>query len=246
MSIPPPVRRTIPYVVSAVFGFGLAYAAVALFVFPARPAEAAAEITVPNVVGTDYKDATAQLKTLGLSPARGLKRYDPGSPVGMVLRQNPTANAIVPKGTPVVLDVSLGEQQATVPAIVGVTQERARLALQNASLILGTVSEVKNSAPRGQVLSSTPPAGASVAVPSSVNLVVSAGPDSIGMPDVTGQRYADARTLLMQLGLVIGQASYDPTSLLPQNTVVAQSPAANSPIAAGSRVTLTIAGHAPQ
>ena len=245
MRLPGFVRRTLPYLTSAVGGFGVAYAVVAIFIFPPRPA-VVTEVKVPNVVGMSFGKASKQLKDAGLKADKGLQRYDPGNPRGIVLTQNPPASAVATKGESVTLDVSLGERKAQVPAIVGITQERARLAIQNAALQVGTVSEVKNPAPRGQVLSSEPAPGTSVAVPSAVDLTVSAGPDSIGMPDVTGQSYAQARALLTQLGLVVGQATVDPTSPLPENTVISQSPAANSPIAAGSTVSLTIAGHSPQ
>ena len=245
MKLPGFVRRTLPYLTSAVGGFGVAYAVVAIFIFPPRP-PVVTDVKVPNVVGMSFGKASKQLKDAGLEADKGIQRYDAGSPKGVVLQQNPPANAIATKGESVTLDVSLGERKAQVPAIVGITQDRARLAIQNAALQVGTVSEVKDPAPRGQVLSSDPAPGTTVAVPSAVDLTVSAGPDSIGMPDVTGQTYAQARALLTQLGLVVGQATVDPTSPLPPNTVVSQSPAANSPIAAGSSVTLTIAGPTPR
>ena len=239
------LRRVGAYVASGIGGFGLAYAIVAIFIFPPRP-PVATDVKVPNVVGLTYGQASKRLKAVGLKADKGIQRYDDASPTGVVLAQNPVANITASKGDEITLDVSLGERHTQVPAIVGITQERARLAIENASLQVGTVSEVKDPAPRGQVLSSDPSPGTSVPVPSAINLTVSAGPDSIGMPDVTGQSYMQARALLAQLGLVVGQAVYDPTSTLPPNTVVSQSPAANSPVAAGSTVSLTIAGHSPQ
>jgi serine/threonine-protein kinase len=239
------MHRSVSYILSAIAGFASAYALVAIFIFPPQPA-AATDVKVPNVVGESYSSAAKQLEALGLEVAKGLQRYDPGAPSGTVLRQSPAASAVATKGESGGLDVSLGEREARVPVVVGVSRERARLAIENAALEVGTVNEVKNLAPRGQVLASDPEAGESVPVPSRVNLTVSAGPDSIGMPDVTGQSYAQARALLAQLGLVVGQATVDPTSMLPPNTVVSQSPAANSRIAAGSTVSLTISGHSMQ
>lgn len=245
MMSPEFLRRAGAYIVSAVGGFGLAYAVVAIFIFPPRP-PVVTDVKVPNVVGLSYGQASKRLKALGLKADKGIQRYDAANPTGTVLAQNPPATSTASKGDQVTLDVSLGERHGQVPAIVGITQERARLAIENASLQVGKVEEVKNPAPRGQVLSSDPAPGTSVPVPSAVNLTVSAGPDSIGMPDVTGQSYSQARALLAQLGLVVGQAVYDPTSMLPQGMVVSQSPAANSPVAAGSTVSLTVAGHSPQ
>jgi serine/threonine-protein kinase len=236
------MHPSVPYLMTGIGGFALAYAIVAIFIFPPQPA-LASDVKVPNLVGESYSSASKELEALGLKVEKGLQRYDPNASSGTVLRQSPPANSVATKGESITLDVSLGERRARVPAVVGITRERARLAIENAALEVGTVSEVKDPAPRGQVLSSDPASGATVPVPSEVNLTVSAGPDSIGMPDVTGQSFSEARALLAQLGLVVGQAVYDPTSPLPQNTVISQSPAANSPIAAGSTVSLTIAGY---
>ena len=126
--------------------------------------------------------------------------------------------------------------------LVGLTRQQAELALQSAGLAVGKVAEVRSSSPRGQVLSSAPPEGSRVPVPSAVSLRVSTGPAIVNVPDVTGQGYAEARSLLGQLGFVVGTVTVDSSGRFPPNTVVAQSPAAGRPVTAGSTINLTIAG----
>lgn len=233
-------RRGIPYVVAATGGFLLAYLIVALFVFPARLISS--DGPVPNVTGIGYDSATARLKRAGFKPAKGEQRYTTAAPEGAVLAQNPMPGALEPKGTSVVLDVSRGQRTGEVPRLVGLTRQQAELAIQNAGLDVGDVTSTKNDAPRGQVLSSSPDGGARVPIPSVVGLVVSDGPSSVRIPDVTGQDYAAARSLLAQLGFVVGAVRVDSTSTFPANTVIGQTPAANSAAAAGATVTLTISG----
>jgi serine/threonine-protein kinase len=81
-----------------------------------------------------------------------------------------------------------------------------------------------------------------VTVPSSVTLTVSIGPASVDMPDVVGESYSRARTVLEQLGLRIGDVNVDSASLAPGNTVIAQTPAAGRAVGAGARVALTVSG----
>jgi len=71
--------------------------------------------------------------------------------------------------------------------------------------------------------------------------VVSSGPTTVELPDVTGQSLPDAEVLLQQLGLR-AQATWDSLSYMSQNTVVGQSPAAGQSVRAGSTVTLIVAG----
>jgi len=75
------------------------------------------------------------------------------------------------------LVVSTGPATVLVPNVVGLTQTAASTSIRGAGLVVGTVSTGSNSTvPSGSVISEAPLAGTSVAVGSSVNLVVSTGP----------------------------------------------------------------------
>ncbi len=70
---------------------------------------------------------------------------------------------------------------ASVPNVVGDTQAAATTAIQNAGLVVGTVTTASSSTvPSGDVISESPVAGTSVAAGSAVNLVVSTGAASGG------------------------------------------------------------------
>ena len=231
-------RRTIPYVVTATGGFLLAYLLVALFVFPARLISS--EVKVPDVVGLSLQDATKRLADAGFVAAAGERRYHLSAPAKAVLTQTPPSGTTEPRGTRVVLELSLGQRMSDVPSVVGLTRQQAQLALENAGLELGTVGEADNPAPRGQVLASTPATGAHVPLPSAVNLTISTGPPTVTIPEVVGQDYAQARTLLTQVGLAVAAVVRDTGSRAPANTVVAQQPEGNRTVAAGTTVQLTI------
>jgi serine/threonine-protein kinase len=237
------VRRSLPYLISATAGFVLAYIIVASFIFPRRLTSS--EVTVPNVVGLSYDEARRRLAELNLVTASGEQRYHASAPVGTVLEQSPEADATEPQGATITLHVSRGQRRGEVPAVVGLSREQAEQALEGAGLEVGQVNERANRAPRGQVLESRPAEGSRVPVPSPVDLTVSGGPATVGVPDVVGESYSQARALLVQLGLTIGNVTFDSLSLVPANTVIGQTPAANSYAPAGSAVSLTVAGRAP-
>lgn len=233
-------RRGLPYVIAATAGFVFAYLIVAFFVFPATIIPS--DRKVPNVVGLRSDEAVTRLRTDGFRTSTGEQRYHASAPAGTVLEQEPPGGAVEAKGAEIVLHVSAGQRRGDVPNVVGMTRQQAELAIENAGLEVGDVEEIRTGTPRGQVTASRPVAGTRVPIPSPVTLTVSIGPASVDMPDVVGENYSRARSVLEQLGLRIGDVTVDSTSLALGNTVIAQSPAAGRAVGAGSRVTLTLSG----
>jgi serine/threonine-protein kinase len=234
------LKKVVPYLGAAVGGFALAYFVVAVFIFP--PTSAASDLSVPNVTGLSFDSATAKLHDEGFKVARGERRYDASAPAGQVLAQSPSPGTTEPKGFTVVLDVSRGQQSVEVPRLVGLTREQAVAEIQDAGLELGDVKTVENAAPRGQVLLSSPVGGARAPTPSKVDLTISDGPGQLTVPDLIGQDYGQARSLLGQLGFEVGDVKYEDNPAFRANTVIGQSPAANSSAPAGTTITLTVAG----
>lgn len=232
-------RRSLPYLVAVTSGFLLAYLIVALFIFPASLVSS--DTRVPNVEGLPWDSASKVLKKAGFTAQKGEQRYTNDSPAGVVLAQNPVALTIQPKGGKVVLDLSRGQRTVEVPQLVGLTRPQAELALENAGLDVGDVTERQNDAPRGQVLSSSPAARTEVPIPSAVSFAVSAGPALVQVPDVSGQSYAAARQLLVQLGFQVAEGKPDSLSLAAPGTVTSQNPAAGQTVPGGTTVRLTIA-----
>src|SRR5580693_4759944 len=67
-----------------------------------------------------------------------------------------------------------------VPSVIGESQSSASTALVNAGLLLGSVTmQSSATVASGQVISESPDAGTSVAVGSTVNLIVSSGPADV-------------------------------------------------------------------
>ena len=88
-----------------------------------------------------------------------------------------------------------------------------------------------------------PRAGTQTPIPGPVALVLSGGPNVVQVPDIVGRTFAEARQLLQQIGLALGDVTTEnggnPDGSAP---VVSQSPAAGSSVAAGSRITLRVGG----
>lgn len=237
-------RRLLPYLIVAAAGFLAAYLVVFFFVFPTS-ALVPNDATVPNVVGLTVKDATGRLAAAGLKLSEGERRTHATAPEGAVLSQDPLPGSSETGGATVRIVASAGQKMAEVPAVVGLSQQAAQVAIENAGFDLGDIALARADAPRGQVIMSSPVAGSRVALPQAIALTVSNGPSTVAMPELIGRSLADARATLEQLGLTVGQTTTEASAFDPPGTVTGQSPVAGRAVPGGMAVRLTIAGDAP-
>jgi beta-lactam-binding protein with PASTA domain len=236
-------RRAFPYLIAMVGGFLISYVAVFLFAFPAEvlPDEG----ILPNVVGKTFEDASAILQKAGFPAQQGETRFHRTVPANVVLQEDPPAGSRQKRGTTVVLALSGGQRSAEVPVTTNMSQQQARISIENTGLTLGTVTEQLAEQPRGLVIASSPPAGTKVQLPGEVNIMLSKGPATVQIPDLYGRSVGEARSMIEQLGLRIAGISRDTSSLQPENTVIRQQPAAGQTVSAGGAVGLTVSHFPP-
>ena len=231
-------RRLLPYAMVAAGGFLLAYLVVAFLVFP--PQIVPDDAKVPQVVGLLYDEAVTRLEAAGFKAKTGEERFVELAPKTTVLAQSPPPGASEPRGTEIILDVSAGQRQLQVPAVVGLTQALAQDAIEKTGLEVGDVTERQSQAARGAVLEANPVAGTPVSPSTRIDLVVSSGPPAVNAPDVVGQSYSAARAMLEQVGLQLGDVTTDSLATGIPQTVISQTPAAGARVAPGTRVSLSI------
>jgi serine/threonine-protein kinase len=235
------IRRLIPYLIAIVGGFLLAYLVAAFVLFPSGVIPQ--DVKVPNVVGLDFETAEKRLAQSGFKAERGESRFHASAPEGTVLEQVPPAESRDLVGASVKLAVSGGQRTAVVPNVVGLARPDAERLIEQAGFDVGDVTEQPSDQPRGAILDTRPAAGASAVAPSAIALVLSAGPNVVLVPDVVGRSFAQARQLLEQIGLRVGDVSTEPGGGNDGAAmVVSQSPAAGSQVTAGSRVGLRVGG----
>jgi beta-lactam-binding protein with PASTA domain len=104
MSVRTSIRKSLPYAVTIIGGFLLAYLIVAFLVFPSGVIPGNAK--VPNVGGLLFDDAAKRLAAVGFKASRGEEEYREATPPGTVLGQEPRPGEKEPEGTTVSLTVS--------------------------------------------------------------------------------------------------------------------------------------------
>lgn len=230
-------RRAMPYLIAAALGFASAFTVVAVAVFPGGGSHD--DVTVPSLTGMTVDDATRRLSKLGLRIATGGTRPSSGAPPGSIIEQSPLGGTISHTGETVTVTTSAGQRTQPVPDTKGMTRRDAERALEEGGFSVGSVTQQPSDAPRGTVLASTPEGGSS-APAGPVALVISSGPVSVTLPNVVGRPYADARSALEQLGLIVSGTGLDSASTAPAGTVVAQNPTAGRTVPSGSGVGLRL------
>jgi beta-lactam-binding protein with PASTA domain len=236
-------RRAFPYLIAAVGGFLIAYVVIFFFAFPAEvlPDDG----ILPNVVGKTFEDASALLQKEGFPSQQGETRFHKTIAANVVLQEDPPAGSRQKRGTPVVLALSGGQRSAEVPVTTNMSQQQARIAIENTGLTMGVVTEQLADQPRGLVIASLPPAGTKIQLPGSIDIVLSKGPATVQVPDLYGRSVGEARSMIEQIGLRIAGMSRDTSSIQPENTVIRQQPAAGQTVSAGAPVSLTVSHFPP-
>lgn len=180
---------------------------------------------VPTLVGLTEQDATAALRGEQLDPVVE-PDYSEDVAAGRVISADREPGEVVRHGTDVTLVVSQGPERYAVPPLVGQDVQQARAALEDARLAVGDVSEEHSeTAPAGQVLRASQQAGTPLPPGTGVDLVVSAGPAPIEVPDVTGDPVEQATSVLEEAGFTV---EVDPERVfhddVPEGAVASQSP----------------------
>jgi serine/threonine-protein kinase len=126
---------------------------------------------VPVLVGTTRQVAVQQLRARGLTPE--VSEEESSAPAGEVIRQSPSAGAELERGSTVAVVVSQGEEQPSVPNVIGKERREAVEAVRAAGLTPSVSEEETEVASQvGRVTDQFPPPGTEAQQGSEVTLVV--------------------------------------------------------------------------
>jgi eukaryotic-like serine/threonine-protein kinase len=198
--------------------------------------EGAKPVAVPYVVALREANARNEITERGLQVR---VRRVPSSDVeeGLVIAQSPTQGTKVEKETVVVIDVSTGKREVTVPSVVGQSSEDAIEELTQAGLDAHVVN-VSSDRKEGTVTGQSPGPGTVVVEGTQVRINVSSGPKQVSVPPVIGLPYEQAATELQRAGFSVARVDVD--SDLAKGIVVNQDPNGGSTASQGSSVTLSV------
>jgi eukaryotic-like serine/threonine-protein kinase len=193
-------------------------------------------VAVPYVVGLRQAQAENEITEKGLVPrVRQISSSDVEE--GFVITQNPTEGTRVDKETVILIDVSSGKPEVTIPSVVGQSVEDAVAELTRAGLDAQVVEVFSNEDP-GRVTGQSPNAGTVVVEGTRVRINVSKGSKPVTVPNVVNLPFEQAQLELQQAGFNVSRI--DVASDLKAGIVVRQDPTGGSESSKGSTVTLSV------
>lgn len=214
-------------------------------------------VVMPNLLGKTMTEAKTELANLGISITLSGSEASSEYKENQIMRQNIKAGERTAVGSTVeVVTARAGtgttaedsdtekpqekKEQATVPNVVGQTEANARSALEAAGLKVGSVTEANSdTVQEGYVISQGMTANTQVERESSVNLVISKGPNKVKVTDVIGHEESRATNELQGDGFKVAVKDVY-TDEMRQGLVVSTSPEKGTPVDPGSTITISV------
>ncbi len=160
----------------------------------------------------------------------------PATTAGPATRPTPVAENPTPAPPPMV----------TVPGVIGMTPEDARVRLESRDLKLQVTGQAhSDTVPEGRIVRQQPEPGASVAPGTTVSVTVSLGPEFVTVPRVVEWTYDEAEQTLERLGLDVEKRE-EFALQTPAGVVMRQDPPAGTRVAPGTKVTLVVSRGLPK
>lgn len=199
---------------------------------------------IPPVGGAPQAQAAAALEDAGFTVHVAGTPYSIDVAEGHVIDAAPDGQAR--RGATITLVVSAGPRPVRVADVRGETTDAATATLTASGVRVRPVEQHHPSVAEGHVIGTDPPSGSTVDEASPVDLLVSLGPEPVGVPDVRGQTLTEAQAQLRGVGLDSRVVGREHSSSVPAGSVVAQDPGEGTELLPGDVVELTVSdGPAP-
>ena len=173
-------------------------------------------ITVPNLTGLTVEEVDDVTSSRRLRYEVVDSVFSTEMPRGTVLKQNPTANSQVKKNRKIFLTMNaINLEMVTMPRLVGLSIRQARLALQNAGLILGDIEYrpdyAINNVLQQMLNDSVINEGTEITKGVVIDLVLGMGlsSETTRVPDLIGLGLEIATEMIADYYLNIGAVTYD-------------------------------------
>lgn len=148
-------------------------------------------VTLPNLVGKTFEEASSELTRRKLSVVQTGAQYDTRWERGRIISQEPSPGTKLKINSVVKAILSAGTEKVLVPRLIGRNFQNSSQILKEAELRRGIVSQVHTSKyAAGKILSQYPQTAAEVGSNSPISLLISQGEkeEKYLMPDLIGKK----------------------------------------------------------
>ena len=209
------------------------------------PAGSNKSYPVPDIRGKTVEDAQEMegVKDIFLIEVQGTRTTEEYQP-GQIVEQDPTAGRTRKSNLVIQVYVAAEPEKVPMKDLVGMEYRQARVLLTDMGLDLKITTETVSSDKYGAdaVIETVPAADEPLVAGQTVILRVSTGPETVTVPTFTGQDIANAVQNAQDLGLTVGEITYDAFSFAPQGQVIEQSIKPTSEVPGGTKISFTVSG----
>ena len=198
------------------------------------------QVEMIDVTGMTYEEAKKALNKIDLGIKDGgtqaSERYDAGE----IIFQSEDKGDMIKKNTTIVVVMSSGVGEVSVPDVKGLDETSAINKLQDNGFKYSRDYANSDTVASGQVISQTPDVGAKAKKGDSISIVVSQGKAPVVVPKVVGKSETDARNELSGAGLTVTSVTKENSDTVAAGNVISQSIADGKYVDAGSNISLVI------
>ena len=200
------------------------------------------EVEMPNIVGLTKDEAQQRVEGAKLKFEVASEEYNKDVEENHVISQDPTyveGYNKVKEGSTVKVVLSKGTEKTKVPKVVGMSQEDAVTAIEDAKLKAEIVEETSKKVQEGYVISQETDANTEVDAGETVKIHVSTGVEKATVPGVVGKSQDEAKKTLQDLGFVVTVTTAEDSSK-DNGVVLKQSLDEGKSVEKGSAITITV------
>lgn len=200
-----------------------------------------AELEVPDVTNMTVVEAQKKLEEKQFKVELEEKYGDPDKyKPGTVMQQSPKAGEKRKQGSLIILTICKGAELKSVPDVTGMSLGKAEQTLAEAGFRIGKVTRRhEEGGKNGAVLSQSPKGTDKAPKGTAIDLVVNEGDKDV--PNIIGKNVDEAKGMLEQAGLKLGEIKKVNDASAKKNVVLACNPGVGSKLADGAAVSITIA-----
>lgn len=209
------------------------------------PAGSNKSYPVPDIRGKTVEEAQEMegVKDIFLIEVQGTRTTEEYQP-GQIVEQDPAAGRTRKSNLVIQVYVAAEPEKVPMKDLVGMEYRQARVLLTDMGLDLKITTETVSSDKYGAdaVIETVPAADEPLVAGQTVILRVSTGPETVTVPTFFGQDIANAVQNAQDLGLTVGEITYDAFSFAPQGQVIEQSIEPTSEVPGGTKISFTVSG----
>ncbi|MBD3274101.1 MAG: PASTA domain-containing protein [Candidatus Marinimicrobia bacterium] len=203
------------------------------------------QITLPDVRKMEFEEAEQLLQSKGFEPVKSDMKYNADFEPNEIIDQQPAANSTVKSGRRVYLTVATEQAFIEMPNMKGNTYRGAMIQLSRIGLRLDTNQTQRvysDEFPEGVVVWQSVKENALIRRGSEVQLRISMGqnPNQITVPNLINLSLEDARSILSDSRLSLGNVRYEVNEDLIPYTILEQSIDAGNTVRASQEINVIV------